>query len=109
MLTIRQLIITIALITLVTYLTRAIPFFLFPENKETPKYIDYLGQVLPYAIMGMLIIYCLKGVSVTTSPHGIPELISIAFITLLHLWKNNTLISIGGSTVLYMFLVQTVF
>lgn len=109
MLTNGQLIIIISLITLVTYLTRAIPFILFPENKETPKYIDYLGQVLPYSIMGMLIIYCLKGVSITTPPHGTPELISMAFITILHLWKNNTLISIGGGTVLYMFLVQTVF
>lgn len=109
MLTSVQLIIIIALIALVTYLTRVIPFILFPQNKETPAYINYLGQVLPYAIMGMLIIYCLKGVSITRSPHGIPELISILFITLLHLWKNNTLISIGGGTVLYMFLVQSVF
>lgn len=92
-----------------TISTRAIPFLLFPEKKEIPKYIKYLADVLPFTIIGMLVVYCLKDVSFTQAPNGIPELISIAIIIVLHLWKNNTLLSIGAGTLLYMLLVQTVF
>lgn len=93
----------------VTFLTRALPFILFPGNKKTPKYIQYLGDVLPYAIIGMLIVYCLKDVQLTTGSFGIPELVSILVIAFLHFRYGNTLLSIGVGTVLYMVLVQFVF
>jgi len=89
--------------------TRFAPFVLFPENKEPPKVISYLGRVLPPAMMGLLVVYCLKNVSVLEKPNGIPEMISIAVIALLHRWKRNVLLSIGSGTVLYMLLMQTIF
>lgn len=92
-----------------TMLTRFLPFLLFPENKKPPKAVTYLGKVLPPAMMGLLVVYCLRNVSVTDAPHGIPELIAIAAIIVLHKWKNNVLLSIGGGTAIYMFLVQVVF
>jgi branched-subunit amino acid transport protein AzlD len=104
-----QTIITIVSIALGTMITRFLPFLVFPENKQTPKFITYLGKVLPPAMMGLLVVYCLKGVSVLNSPHGIPELVAIAVIVVLHKWKNNELLSIGGGTVVYMFLVQVIF
>ena len=108
-LTSEQSLIIIAAVALATMITRLLPFALFPDNRETPKYIEYLGKVLPYAIMGFLIIYCLKGVSLVSSPFGIPEAIAILFVVTLHLWKSNTLLSVAGGTVLYMLLVQAVF
>jgi branched-subunit amino acid transport protein AzlD len=104
-----QTIIIIFSVALGAMLTRFLPFILFPENKETPKFITYLGRVLPAAMMGLLIIYCLRNISIGIKPHGIPELISIASIIILHRWRNNVLLSIGGGTVIYMFLVQAVF
>ena len=99
----------IAIISAVTLLIRFLPFWVFPAGRETPPYIAFLGKVLPYAIMGMLVIYCLKNVSLLASPYGLPELIAVAFVIGLHLWKRNTLISIGAGTVCYMLLVQLVF
>ena len=99
----------IAVIALVTAALRFLPFLIFGENRKTPPLVTYLGQVLPYAIMGMLVVYCLKGVSLTTFPFGIPELLGCAAVTLLHIWKRNTLLSIGVGTVCYMLLVQFVF
>lgn len=93
----------------VTFFIRVLPFLLFPGNKKTPSYILYLGKVLPYAIIGMLVVYCLKDVSPLTTPFGLPELVTAAAIITVHLWKRNTLLSIGGGTLLYMFLVQCVF
>ena len=93
----------------ITFLIRALPFLLFPGNKRTPSYILYLGKVLPYAIIGMLIVYCLKTVSLLHAPFGLPELIAGIAVVILHVWKRNTLISIGGGTLLYMFLVQAIF
>lgn len=107
--TLTQQIITIALIVLATMLTRFLPFLVFPADKPTPKYIQYLGKVLPSAVFGLLIIYCLKNVSILDGSHGIPELISIALVILLHLWKHQMLLSIAGGTVCYMLLVQLVF
>lgn len=98
----------IAVIALVTMALRFIPFLIF-GSRQTPKYISYLGRVLPYAIMGMLVVYCLKGVSLTAFPFGIPELIGCAVVTLLHIWKRNTLLSIGTGTVCYMLMVQFIF
>lgn len=104
-----QQIITIAMVVLATMLTRFLPFIVFPSGKPTPKYIQYLGKVLPAAVFGLLVIYCLKNVDVMTGSHGLPELISIAVVIGLHLWKRNMLISIAGGTVCYMLLVQLAF
>lgn len=104
-----QRIITIAMVVLGTMITRFLPFIVFPANKPTPKYIQYLGKVLPSAVFGLLVIYCLKNVSIFTGSHGIPEAISIVFVILLHLWKRQMLISIAGGTICYMLLVQFIF
>lgn len=107
--TFMQQIITIAMVVLGTMLTRFLPFLLFPAGKPTPKYIQYLGRVLPASVFGLLVIYCLKNVSVFTGSHGIPELLAILLVVVLHLWKRQMLLSIAGGTVFYMILVQTVF
>ena len=89
--------------------TRFTPFILFPDNKKHPPVIDYLSRVLPPAMMGLLVIYCLRGLSVLTAPHGLSEILAIAAIALLHLWRRNVLLSIAGGTAIYMLLVQQVF
>ena len=99
----------IAVIALVTAVLRFLPFLIFGESRKTPPLVSYLGQVLPYSIMGMLVVYCLKDVSITSFPFGIPEIIGCLAVTLLHIWKRNTLLSIGAGTVCYMLLVQFVF
>ena len=104
-----QQIITIAMVILGTLITRFLPFIIFPAGKPTPKYIQYLGRFLPSAVFGLLIIYCLKDVSIFTGSHGIPEAISIAVVVLLHLWKRQMLLSIAGGTICYMLIVQLVF
>lgn len=91
----------------VTILIRFLPFLIF--RKGTPDIILYLGNVLPYAIMGMLVVYCLKGIAVTEQPYGIPEALAVALVVLLHKWKHNTLLSIAAGTVCYMILIQIVF
>lgn len=101
--------ITIAMVVLGTMITRYLPFIIFPAGKPTPKYVQYLGKVLPPAVFGMLIIYCLKNVSIFSGSHGIPELIAIAVVVGLHVWKRQMLLSIAGGTVVYMLLVQLVF
>ena len=106
-LTTNQSLLIIIAVAITTFLTRVIPFILFPDNKETPAYITYLGKVLPYSAIGMLVIYCFKELSITKVPFGLPEFIATGMIIILHKWKHNTLISIGGGTVLYMILVQT--
>nr|WP_122012732.1 branched-chain amino acid transporter permease [Maliibacterium massiliense] len=108
-LTAGQSLLMILVFALVTFATRALPFLLFPGNKKTPAAVAYLGKVLPYAIIGMLIVYCLKDVRLDAAPFGLPELIAIAVVVGLHVWKRNTLLSIGAGTVLYMVLVQLVF
>ena len=100
---------TIAVAALVTIGLRFLPFLIFGENRKTPPIISYLGQVLPFAIMGMLVVYCLKDVSLTAAPFGIPEFLGCAAVALLHIWKRNTLLSIGAGTVFYMILVQFLF
>lgn len=91
-----------------TMVTRFLPFLIFPEGKEPPEFIQYLGKVLHYAVIGLLVIYCLKDVP-GSGTYGIPEFLAIAFIVLLHRWKKSILLSIGGGTVFYMLLVQFVF
>lgn len=102
-------ILLIAVVSLVTILLRFLPFWIFGGNKKTPEVVTYLGKVLPFAIMGMLVVYCLRGISFTAAPYGVPELISCGLVVILHIWKRNTLISIVGGTACYMLLVQVVF
>ena len=99
----------IAVAALVTIGLRFLPFLIFGENRQTPPLVAYLGQVLPYAIMGMLVVYCLKDMDLTTAPFGLPEILGCAVVALLHAWKRSTLLSIGVGTVCYMLLVQFVF
>lgn len=99
----------VAVAALVTMATRFAPFLLFGEKRKTPEIVTYLGQVLPYAIMGMLVVYCLKDVDFTAAPFGAPELIGCAVVALLHIWKRNSLLSIGVGTLAYMLWVQFVF
>lgn len=101
--------IQIMVIALVTAALRFLPFLVFPEGKKRPRVITYLGSVLPFGVMAMLVIYCLKSVSVLAWPYGIPELLAILGVVLLHLWRKNTLLSIFGGTAIYMLLVQVVF
>ena len=107
--TVPQQIITIALCVAGTMLTRFLPFLVFSPKKETPRYIQYLGKALPCAIFGMLVVYCLKSVSIFTGSHGLPELIAIAVTIALHLWRKQMLLSIAGGTACYMLLVQFLF
>ena len=95
--------------TAVTMATRFLPFLLLGDKRQTPPFITYLGKVLPYAIMGMLVVYCLKGVSVTRLSSAAPAALGVGITAGLHLWKHNTLLSILGGTVVYMVLVQMVF
>lgn len=104
-----QTLLMILAVALGAMITRFTPFLLFREMREPPRLVAYLGQVLPPAMMGLLVVYCLKGVSVLRAPHGLPELIAIAGIVVLHKWKNNVLLSIGGGTALYMILIRLIF
>ncbi|MBD5545525.1 MAG: branched-chain amino acid transporter AzlD [Lachnospiraceae bacterium] len=106
---ITEQIITILMVILGTMVTRFLPFLVFPSGKPTPKYIQYLGKVLPAAVFGLLVVYCLKDISLFGGSHGIPELISILLVIFLHLWKRQMLLSIAGGTICYMLLVQFVF
>jgi branched-subunit amino acid transport protein AzlD len=102
--------IAIAIIAFVTALTRFLPFLAFGSSKKTPKFIERLGGLLPYAIMGMLVVYCLKGMSFTDGLGGfLPEIISVLLVSVLYIWRRNTLLSIIAGTVCYMLLVQLVF
>lgn len=107
--TLTQQMITIGMVVLGTALTRFLPFLVFPADRPTPKYIQYLGKVLPAAVFGLLVVYCLKNVSLFTGNHALPELISIAAVVGLHAWKKQMLLSIAGGTACYMLLVQMVF
>lgn len=99
----------IAVCALVTAALRFIPFLIFGGKRKTPQFINYLGKVLPFAIMGMLVVFCLKSTSVTSFPYGIPELISVSVVAGLHIWKRNTLLSIIAGTVIYILLINFVF
>jgi Predicted branched-chain amino acid permeases (azaleucine resistance) len=104
-----ELLITILLMATGTIITRFLAFWIFPDNKETSPYIVYLGKVLPYAVIGFLIVYCLKSTEVMNYPFGLPEALSIIFVILLHVWKRNIFLSIGLGTAIYMVLLQRVF
>ena len=109
MLTTGAAIAAIAVMAIVTFLTRVLPFLLFDRGESPPKLVLYLGRVLPPAIIAMLIVYCLRGVSFATPGGWVPQLLCVAVVVALHLWKHNNLLSIFGGTVLYMVLVQAVF
>lgn len=104
-----QTFIIICMVMLGTMITRFLPFLLFPDGKEKHPYVTYLGQVLPYAVIGMLVVYCLKGINVTKPFFGLPEAAAIICIAILHSWKGNSLLSIGVGTAVYMLLVQMIF
>ena len=99
----------IAVVAVCTLLTRALPFWILGGKSELPPTVKYLGKVLPPAIMTILVVYCLKSINVLEGSRGIPELLAIGLVVALHLWKRNTLLSIGVGTVFYMILVQFVF
>ena len=92
-----------------TFATRVAPFLLFNGKKPIPPIVRYLGEALPPAVIALLVVYCVESVNWLAAPHGAPELLCIAVTALLHVWKRNNLLSIGVGTVLYMFLVQSVF
>ena len=100
-------VILIAAMSLTTIMLRFLPILVF--RKETPAYITYLGKVLPSAIIGMLVIYCLKDVTPLQAPFGLPELIAAVCVVGMHVWKRNSLISILTGTVIYMVLIQAIF
>ena len=101
-------VLAVVIMAAVTVLLRILPFLIF-RGRKTPAYISYLGKYLPYAVMGMLVVYCLKGTTLTAVPFGFPELLSVGIVAALHLWKSNTLLSIVSGTACYMVLIQLVF
>ena len=102
-------ILLIAVAAVVTAATRFLPFLIFRKKDSTPAIVTYLGQVLPCAIMGMLVVYCMKDVPFFSAPFGAPEIIGCVIVALLHIWKRNSLLSIGVGTVSYMLMVQLIF
>lgn len=102
-------ILTILALALGNALTRFLPFVVFSDSKDLPPLMLYLGRVLPPAMMALLVVYCFKSVPILTKPHAMPELIAVAAIIIIHLWRRNVLLSIGVGTGLYMILVQGVF
>lgn len=100
--TVNEQLITIALCTLATMLMRFLPFVIFSENRKTPAFIQYLGKILPSAIFGMLVVYCLRNVNLMQGSHGLPEAMAIIITVCLHLWKRQMLLSIAGGTAAYM-------
>lgn len=99
----------IFVVSVCTLLTRALPFMIFGGKRQVPKVVRYLGKVLPPAIMAILVVYCMKSVDFLSGTHGLPEIIAALVVVVLHLWKKNTLLSIGMGTVCYMIMVQGVF
>lgn len=107
--TLVQRIITIAICALGTMATRFLPFLVFSARRQTPRFVQYLGRVLPAAVFGMLVVYCLKSVDFLSGSHGAPEIIAIAVTAAVHVWKRQMLLSIAAGTVCYMLLVHLVF
>ncbi|MCQ2090100.1 MAG: branched-chain amino acid transporter permease [Fibrobacter sp.] len=102
----QQQIITIVILAVITFMTRALPFIVFPAGKPTPKYIQYLGKALPLAVFGMLVVYCLKDVQWLEGSHGIPEILGIAAVVLMHLWRRQLFLSMAVGTAVYMILIR---
>lgn len=104
-----QQLLIIAVVALATMATRFVPFLVFKSGRPTPKFLKYLGGVLPPAVFGMLVVYCFKGVDILGGSHGIPELIAVALVVILHIVFRKMLLSIAGGTVAYMILINLVF
>lgn len=104
----QQQIITIVILAVITFMTRALPFLIFPAGKPTPKYIQYLGKALPLAVFGMLVVYCLKDVRWLDGSHGIPEILGIAAVVLMHLWRRQLFLSMAVGTAVYMILIRVI-
>lgn len=104
-----QTLVMIAAVAAGCMLSRFLPFVLFPEHKPVPPLVEQLGKFLPAAMMGLLVVFCFRNLSFTTAPHGLPELIALVVLVLLHLWRRQMLLTIGGATLVYMILVQLVF
>ncbi|MCQ2105842.1 MAG: branched-chain amino acid transporter permease [Fibrobacter sp.] len=102
----QQQIITIVILAVITFMTRALPFLIFPAGKPTPKYIQYLGKALPLSVFGMLVVYCLKDVQWLEGSHGIPEILGIAAVVLMHLWRRQLFLSMAVGTAIYMILIR---
>ena len=102
-------IIVIIVMGLAVLATRIVPVLIFGRGEKVPEFILYLGRVVPYTAMGLLIVYCLRDVPVFDAPHGLPELIALAVVAVSYIWKRNTIFSVVIGTALYMFLVQSVF
>lgn len=99
----------VVVVAAVSLLIKELAFLVFGGKRELPRIILYLSNVLPYSIIGMLVIYCLRNIHITTGTHGLPELIACVFVALLHIWRKNTLLSVVAGTIGYMFLVQYIF
>lgn len=105
----KHAILLIIVVSVVTILLRFLPFIIFNDKKEPPKIITYLGNILPFSVMAMLVVYCFKDISFTNFPFGLPEVIAGTIVVLLHVWKKNTLLSIISGTIVYMLLIQFIF
>ena len=104
----RQAAIVIALAA-ATMITRFLPFLIFPAGKKIPEYVEYLGKTLPYAAIGLLVVYCLRNIKLLAAPFGLPQILAVAVIVVIHWWKGNSLLSIGVGTIFYMILIQYLF
>lgn len=104
--TMLQEIIIVAVVAAGTILTRFLPFLIFPENKKTPKYVEYLGRVLPYSAMGLLVVYCLKDTGITAAPYGVPEGAALLATAALHIRWKNLFLSVAAGTLVYMLLIR---
>ncbi len=104
----KHLLVSLLIMAVITFLLRALPFIIFNSKRKTPQYILWLGEVLPFAIIGMLVVYCLKHVEFTSAPFALPEIASCLFVAIIHVWLRNPLLSIGSGTALYMFIVQVI-
>jgi branched-subunit amino acid transport protein AzlD len=107
--TVLQKVITIAVVVLATMTTRFLPYILFPEGKEVPGFVKFLGRYLAPAVFGLLVVYCLKNVQITAGSHGIPEAIALLVTSALYFWKKGFILPMAGGTITYMILVQMVF
>lgn len=107
--TLTQQLITIAIVACATALTRFLPFMVFRSDRPTPRYLEYLGRALPPAVFAMLVVYCLKNISLVAAPYALPELIAVCVVVVLHLAFRKMLLSIGAGTVLYLLLVNVIF
>lgn len=107
--TLTEQLITIAAVSVGTVSMRFLPYIIFPAGKETPKFVKYLGKVLPGAVFGMLLVYCFKGVDVLSGSHGLPELIALVVTVAVHLWRKQMTISMAVGTITYMLLIRFVF